>query len=281
VAAFDWPASGSVILPGAICDHFTSYGGDMSPDSSQTPLSEFLRYGAAGASGTVKEPRTIQAKFPLATVHLHYVRGCSLAESFYQSVRGPFQLLIVGEPLCQPWAKFPTVAVNGVKANQEVRGTLTVSASSSGEAAVRFIDLFVDGRLAARTAPGKALSIDTTKLSDGYHELRFVGVAAGAIETQGRSIVPVMVNNQGAKLEVTLGSGATTDVSSTIRLSVRQPGAEAIAVRQNSREVGRVKGEAGDIAIAAATLGRGPVVLQAFSEGRTPAASVPVKISIQ
>jgi hypothetical protein len=64
-------------------------------------------------------------------------------------------------------------------------------------------------------------------------------------------------------------------------VSVRHPGAEGIEIRQNSREVGRVKGESGDIEIPAATLGRGPVFLQAFSEGKSPAASVPVRIAIQ
>ena len=28
-ASFDWKASGSTILPGAICEHFTSFGGVM------------------------------------------------------------------------------------------------------------------------------------------------------------------------------------------------------------------------------------------------------------
>ena len=32
--------------------------------ATQTPLSEFLRFGAAGSSGTVVEPFAIQAKFP-------------------------------------------------------------------------------------------------------------------------------------------------------------------------------------------------------------------------
>lgn len=282
VAQFDWPASGSVILPGAICDHLTSFGGEMSPRSTQTPLSEFLRYGAAGASGTVKEPMAIQAKFPLASLHLHYVRGCSLAESFYQSVRGPYQLLVVGEPLCQPWARIPTVTVNGVEPNQEVRGTLTVTPSgTTGGAAVRVIDLFVDGRLTARSGPGKAINLDTTKLPDGYHELRFVGVAQGPIETQGRVIVPVTVNNRQSKIDVKLVSGPSVDIASEIRLSVGQPGATEIAIRQNSREVGRVKGELGEVKIPAATLGRGPVALQAFSEGGSPAVSAPVRIDIR
>ena len=55
------------------------------------------------------------AKFPLPSIQLHYVRGCSLAEAFYQSVSGPYQLLIVGDPLCQPWAVIPKITVAGVK----------------------------------------------------------------------------------------------------------------------------------------------------------------------
>ena len=102
---FAWGPSGSTILPGAICEHLTSFGGAMRETDGQTPFTEFLRYGAAGSSGTVVEPFSIQAKFPEAMLHVHYARGCSLAEAFYQSVFGPFQLLIVGEPLCQPWAR--------------------------------------------------------------------------------------------------------------------------------------------------------------------------------
>ena len=47
-ADFDWKDCGSTILPGAICEHFTSFGGEMRAGAGQTPLSEFLRYGAAG-----------------------------------------------------------------------------------------------------------------------------------------------------------------------------------------------------------------------------------------
>ncbi|MBN1395944.1 MAG: hypothetical protein JW959_13060, partial [Pirellulales bacterium] len=85
-ASFNWKSSGSTILPGAICEHFTSFGGVMRKESSQAPLSEFLRHGAAGASGTVTEPFAIPQKFPSPMVQVHYARGCTLAEAFYQSV---------------------------------------------------------------------------------------------------------------------------------------------------------------------------------------------------
>lgn len=280
--SFDWPKSGSTILPGAICEHLTSYGGDMSPNASQTPLSEFLRHGAAGSSGTVREPGALQSKFPLPSLHLHYVRGSSLAEAFYQSIAGPYQLLIVGDPLCQPWAKFPTVTVKGVTANQELKGkvTITPSGKASNGRAVRAVDVVLDGRLIGRLPPDKSLSLDTTKMADGYHELRFVGIAAGPLETQGRIIVPVSVNNHDAKLEL---KAALSAVESTakIRVSVSQPGAKSISIRQNSRVLARVEGEAGDVEIEAATLGHGPTSLQATSDGPTPAASIPVLITVK
>ena len=66
VADFDWKASQSTILPGTICEHFTSFGGDMHAGAGQTPLSELLRYGAAAASGTVTEPYAIAQQVPRA-----------------------------------------------------------------------------------------------------------------------------------------------------------------------------------------------------------------------
>jgi hypothetical protein len=96
---FSWASSGSRLRPGAICDNLTSFGGvldpamDYQPASDiqpQTSLSEFLRAGAAGACGTVVEPFLLTEKFPLPSLQVHYARGCSLAEAFYQSLYCPF-----------------------------------------------------------------------------------------------------------------------------------------------------------------------------------------------
>ena len=72
IANFNWAKSGSTILPGAICEHLTSYGGAMQESAGQTPLTAFIRAGAAGSSGTVTEPYAIQAKFPYPFMHVHY-----------------------------------------------------------------------------------------------------------------------------------------------------------------------------------------------------------------
>ena len=74
-AEFDWAASKSTILPGAICDNLTSYGGIFTATVGQTPLSAFIRAGAAGSSGTVIEPYALQPKFPHPAIQLHYARA--------------------------------------------------------------------------------------------------------------------------------------------------------------------------------------------------------------
>jgi uncharacterized protein (TIGR03790 family) len=279
---FDLPASRLTIMPGAICEHLTSAGGVLTAGAHQTPLTEFLRHGAAGASGTVTEPRAIQAKFPLASLQLHYVRGCSLAEAFYQSVSGPYQLLVVGDPLCQPWAVAPRVAIQGIPDPKNVSGTLslTPSQAAGGGQPVGVYELFVDGRLVARTAPAKTLTLDTTKLPDGFHELRVVGIRADSIETQGRQIVPLTVRNELAPVELQVAPQPGVGHAGKLRMRVRQPSATSIAIRQNSREVGRVEGESGEVEIPAATLGHGPVTLQAFSEGPAATVSSPVRINV-
>jgi hypothetical protein len=103
--------AGSRTLPGAIVENLTSEGGVMNWGANQTPISSFIRNGAAGTSGTVIEPYAIQAKFPTPFLFCHYAAGSSLVEAFYESVQGPYQLLIVGDPLCQPFAEAPKKTV--------------------------------------------------------------------------------------------------------------------------------------------------------------------------
>ena len=177
---FNLTKSGIKILPGAICEHLTScWRNVLTKGDFQTPLSEFLRHGAAGASGTVAEPCAIQAKFPLPSLQLHYARGCSLAEAFYQSISGPYQILIVGDPLCQPWAM---VSENRGGRNQGRPASLratddhAVRRHSQAVAPSACFELFIDGRMVARSTPGNTFAIDSTKLDDGYHELRIVGI---------------------------------------------------------------------------------------------------------
>lgn len=194
-ATFDLQRGGSTILPGAICEHLTSIGGDMRLGRGQTPLSDFLRHGAAGSSGTVTEPYAIQAKFPTSLIHVSYASGCSLAESFYQSVSGPYQLLIVGDPLCQPWAERPVVTATGIRSNQTVSGDVMLTASAVAPGGVERVELFLDGKRIEIFPANVSYSLDTRQLWDGPHELRIVAISRAANKTQGGWVIPFEVDN--------------------------------------------------------------------------------------
>ncbi|MCD4726753.1 MAG: hypothetical protein K8R46_03770, partial [Pirellulales bacterium] len=263
VAGFKWEASKSTILPGAICDHLTSTGGVMSSGASQTPLTEFLRHGAAGASGAVTEPYAILAKFPHPMMHVHYARGCTLAEAFYQSVFGPYQLLIVGDPLCRPWATIPEVKVRGVQPRATVRDRVTLipHASIAGSGKVNHFELFVDGRRRGRCEPGGELVVETNEMTDGYHELRIVAVAAGPIHTQGCLLLPITCANHGRRIEVSHTPRQTVRVGRSLTIRARSPGAKRIDVWHHWRKVGTIQGPTGVVKVDEKVVGAGPVRL--------------------
>ncbi|HEY2883267.1 MAG TPA: hypothetical protein VGJ15_12555, partial [Pirellulales bacterium] len=269
VAEFNWPATKSTILPGAICETLTSWAGNFDKNGQQTPLSDFLRYGASGSSGTVIEPFAIQNKFPYATVQLHYARGCTLAEAYYQAVYGPYQLIIVGDPLCRPWANIPEVTVDGVKSGETLKDKVTLRPSAKlphGGGADRF-RLFVDGRSVDSCGAGESLDLDTKQFADGDHELRVVGVEAGPIESQGRAIIPVRFNNYGKTIKFNVSPEQTAPAGTPLKFSVETSQVLGVEIRQNNRIVAAVKGERGEASVDSRKLGAGPVTFQAVGRG--------------
>ncbi|HEV3137657.1 MAG TPA: hypothetical protein VGZ26_07125, partial [Pirellulales bacterium] len=230
VQEYHWGRLHNTILPGAICDNFTSFGGRLIEASSQTPLCEFLRYGAAGSSGTIDEPFAIAEKFASPNIFVHYARGCSLAEAYYQSVFAPAQLLIVGDPLCRPWANIPKVYISGVKPNAKIAGTLVLKPSGkfSKPGKIDHFELFVDGRRAASAADGESFHWDSTGEVDGYHELRVVAFEDGPIETQGRTVFGVFVDNHGRSIRMTVNPERTVRWDESLKVHVKAPGMSEI-----------------------------------------------------
>jgi hypothetical protein len=318
---FQWSQSGSTILPGALCEHFTSFAGVMTEGSSQTPLSELLRYGAAGATGTVAEPYSIWQKASAPAVQVYYASGCTLAESLYQSVSGPYQLLIVGDPLCRPWANIPQVSSGAVQPNATLKGTVEIRPSATfatpaaklpgGDLSDRVAryELYVDGRQSASAAPDDALLLNTRRLADGFHELRIVAIAAGAIETQGRAVLMVRVDNHDRTIDFTAtGEPASPPAKKTatgkasrparqgepdrsvhwdetLVLAAKSPGMAEIVFSHNGRVLGRTDQDDARLKINPRVLGTGPVTLQAFGRARGEVAasvqSQPIELTIE
>lgn len=92
-------------LPGAVADHLTSYGGDLTGTMQMSSL-RWLEAGATGSYGTVTEPCNLPGKFPSVGMMMRrYVAGETLIEAYWKSVAMPGQGIFIGEPLAAPFAR--------------------------------------------------------------------------------------------------------------------------------------------------------------------------------
>lgn len=264
IASFDFSKYESKILPGAICDNLTSFGGKMSGKrgTGQTTVSEFIAYGAAGASGTVIEPYTVPHKFPHPMIHYHYSQGCSLAESFYQSVYCPYQLLIVGDPLCQPFANFPKFEVSGLSDDQTIDGKLTISMrpSANSPVPIRGYEFFFNGQKVKTLKPDGTINFDSTKVPSGLIEFRIVAIANNRVETRSGQTFNVRVSNGEAVEDI---SPLRMAYKTTDKLLLNCPDFKNVkwTLMNNSREVAQADGQ-GKISLDCTSLGLGPVRLR-------------------
>ena len=97
--------------PGALADHLTSTGGQLT-DSSQMSSLRWLEAGATASYGTVVEPCNHAQKFPFPGIAMyHYANGASAIEAYWKSVAWPGEGVFIGEPLARPFA--PTLKQTG------------------------------------------------------------------------------------------------------------------------------------------------------------------------
>lgn len=238
IAGFDWPKSKSTLMPGSIAEHLTSFGAKFD-GSGQTKISEYLRAGAAGSSGAVAEPYALWQKFPLATVHVHYREGCSLAESFYQTVAGPYQLLVVGDPLARPYATFAALSCDMPK---KLSGTVELKAAvrpAEGKA-VRALEWWLNGQRVGETAPDAGFALETTAHPDGAHELRIVAIEDSAIETRSSLTRTITIAN-GSRTATIKAPKKPTPLGEVLKLTGKARGAKEIVVVSGHRELGKAK----------------------------------------
>lgn len=171
-------------LPGAMADNLTSFGGAFDTPI-QTKLSHWIRAGATAASGTITEPYAIWTKFPHARLFTFSRAGCCTLECYYLALRCPLQQLIVGDPLCQPWAPRSTLSLLGMPSLPLTRTTEVQArvAAQGGEVYPRLLFL-VDGKTAQPAGRSMAITLDPASLSSGRHVLRAIAYGAGTIRPQ-------------------------------------------------------------------------------------------------
>lgn len=144
------------------------------------------------------EPFAIQAKFPSPFIHAHYASGCTLAESFYQSVTGPYQLLIVGDPLAQLWQRQFSLSIEGLAKDSPLAGEVTLqpkTESPDGIAPAGW-ELYVDGLRVVTAELVEPLRWDAHRHADGEHVLTVLARGNDAVQSIARACFTVTVRNR-------------------------------------------------------------------------------------
>jgi uncharacterized protein (TIGR03790 family) len=270
--------NGSTYLPGSWADSLTSYGANFDT-RLQTKAVELIRAGTGGSSGTVEEPSAISARFPHSHIFLYSADGSTIGEAFYKSIKTPLLQLMLGDPLGQPYADVPAVALtSGPAEGATVSGAISIevdAALSSPNLAtgISRIDLYIDGILAGTTNGGSAtFDVNTATLTDGRHELRFVAVNNTAAASQGLLLRHVYVNHDGRS--VSAGSDVDAGTAASINIPVTSAAGSGtitrIELRHLGRVVGQVTGGAGSVSLTVTKLAFGDntiIPVAVFSNG--------------
>lgn len=186
----------NAFAPGALVDMLESFGAvpgnfDEKGARSQYPVPAMVRAGASGVHGAVAEPYA--HTFPAESIFLRYTSGLDLAEAFHGSL--PFlhwMNLVLGDPLCAPFARRPRVEIEGLPARVSSGGAVAVrvraAAAPGGESPVA-LSLFLDGEPAG-TAEGEAaeFTLDPAAGPDGPRTLLAVARTGGAARTRGWAV---------------------------------------------------------------------------------------------
>lgn len=263
-----------IFVRGAIADNLTSFGGKFD-SGSQTKLTAFLAAGAAMSSGAVAEPYSLQYKFPTPMLYGYYARGLSAIESFYQSVASPYQLLIVGDPLAQPFAKSPdelvdtSLVTEGKRRLRIVRRSLGLKVPKSQAAT---LEISIDDRIFKVISLLGAVDINTVDINwpdktSGVYDIR--ATLTGIDRTEPRvtflSQIDVHGDHPAPQATVVKTRGAVDGFaddgsrSSPIDIRLECPGADRIELDHLGTVVTKIDADNGTVTIDTDKLGGGPL----------------------
>ncbi len=282
------PATLPQLGPGSIGEHLTSFGA-LFTDGVQTKSTAWLMAGAAGTAGTVTEPLSNWTKFPTGRIFVHYASGCTLLESFAQSVLCPLQLALIGDPLLAPWAKPQGLTlVSLAEDSGPVSGTVEFAASTWAGLNDRSSSIMylLDGRSVMASGQPLLVRINTRQLADGYHEVRAAVYSSGLVRHQGFTTLGFTVNNRGYRLRLTdFPDNETLSWEEIRAINVEvHPAPKSIAIIQHESLVDSQPWTKESVyKLKASALGAGPATIQlaAVYENGEVVKSNPVRLVIE
>jgi uncharacterized protein (TIGR03790 family) len=193
------PSSIESFAPGAMAEHLTSWSAEF--QKPQAKMTEWLTAGATASAGVVVEPYSNPNKFPSARFFTHYISGCTVLESFYQSIACPLQSLLLGDPLAKPYAVPLSVKILG--ADRPSRDFTYLAQATCRTPNVQFIYSFLlDGVEVQGLSDNSSVFIRLGKLADGYHELRAVARIKHLVQFGASADKVIMINQYGRSIEM-------------------------------------------------------------------------------
>lgn len=282
-------------LPGALADHFTSWGGFLHDSSWQMSILDWISNGCVGSCGTVVEPCSYRQKFSEPLLFYWYARGFTMGESYFMSLANPYQTLVVGDPLCAPYALRARI---GLRRSANSRGEwleYRVQAADLWHPVSR-VDLYVDGRWSATLTnvppePGNEVVLVVEGVTNVYRVQRgdrLPDVLAGLATVTSRNLPGLQVEILGDSLVLLVRKWRPGMVGPRYRAYTRRgtgarltvwahaAGGRMVPGRFPARQVVALRGEpaAGDrLRLKVTTLsGRTVTCRVAAVEGDTPVA---------
>ena len=193
------PSQIKSFAPGAMAEHLTSWSAEFQKPQSKT--TEWIKAGATASAGAVVEPYSNSNKFPSARFFVHYASGCTMLESFYQSIACPLQVLLIGDPLAKPYAMPFGVKVLGADTLKS-DFTYVASAESRLKNAKFQYAFFLDGKEIKAFSDDNSVYVRLHELADGYHELRAVASIRHMVEFSRSAIKPITVARRGRSISI-------------------------------------------------------------------------------
>ena len=193
------PSAIKSFAPGAMAEHLTSWSAEF--QRPQTKMTDWLKAGATASAGSVVEPYSNPNKFPSARFFAHYASGCTMLESFYQSIACPLQNLLLGDPLAKPYAVPLRVKVLG-------SGTIKTDFTYVAQAECRvenvnfLYSFLLDGKEIRGVSDVASVFVRATNLADGYHELRAVARIKHLVQFYALLDKPLTVNRMGRSVSI-------------------------------------------------------------------------------
>lgn len=193
------PSQIKSFVPGAMAEHLTSWSAEF--QKPQSKMTDWIKAGATATAGAVVEPYSNPDKFPSARFYVHYMWGCSMLESFYQSIACPLQTLLLGDPLAKPYAVPLGVKVLGADSIGD-DFTYMAQAICQVKEAKFLYRFFLDGKSISKTSDDPSLFLPVRKLADGYHELRAVVMIDNMVRYSASADRGFTVNRLGRSITI-------------------------------------------------------------------------------